>query len=120
MAVNKETYKRMLREYLESPNEIHVLKVKQVGRQFVDNDILPEEMIRIHIESMENFPEELSDNYKLSMNFLLEAMISYRLAYNEIEELRNERFKLKSEIRVAATMQETFLATTVPEIEGLD
>src|SRR5690625_7168601 len=54
------------------------------------------------------------------MQFLLETMIAYGLAYQEFQVLREEQLKLKSEISVAASMQDTFLATTKPKIEGID
>lgn len=120
MAVNEKAYKQLLEQFLQSPNEANLSSIKKLGRQFVDNDVLPEEMIRIHMKLMKVMPQDLSDNYKDSMSFLLEAMIAYRLAYYEIEELRAKQFELKSEIEIAATMQQTFLATTVPEIEELD
>lgn len=54
------------------------------------------------------------------MDFLLEAMISYGLAHQEYQNLREEQLTLKSEISVAANMQKTLLGTTKPEIDGLD
>lgn len=120
MAVNEKAYKQLLEQFLTSPTEADLVSIKRLSRQFVAHDILPEQMIRIHMKSMKKMPEGLSENYKDSMVFLLEAMIAYRSAYDEIEKLRDEQFKLKSEIEVAAKMQQTFLATTVPEVEGLD
>lgn len=120
MAINEKAYIHLLKQFLQSPNDTDLVSIRKMGRQFIEHDILPEEMIRIHINSMKKMPEQLSNNYKLSMEFLLQAMIAYRLAYNEIEMLREEQFQLKSEIELAASMQQTFLATTVPEIEGLD
>src|SRR5690625_6886349 len=54
------------------------------------------------------------------MHFLLETMIAYGLAHQEFQVLREEQLRLRSEISVAASMQDTFLATTKPEIEGID
>src|SRR5699024_3712792 len=62
----------------------------------------------------------LSQEVKDSIAFLLETMISYGLAHQEFQTLRDEQIMLKSEISVAASMQETLLATEKPEIEGLD
>lgn len=120
MTVNKKAYKRLLKKYLKSPEKVESSLIKGLGRQFIDNDILPEEMIKIHMNSMCELSDEISHNYKRSLEFLLEAMIAYRLAYDEIDKLRTEQFELKSEIELAASMQKDFLATTVPEIDGLD
>src|SRR5699024_8747731 len=54
------------------------------------------------------------------MNFLLDTMITYDLSHQELQTLRKKQLELKSEIVVAAGMQETLLTTDKPVIEGLD
>src|SRR5699024_1529163 len=55
-----------------------------------------------------------------AMNFLLETMISYGLAHQEFQTLRQKQLELESEIAIAASMQETLLATKKPETADLD
>ena len=54
------------------------------------------------------------------MNFLLEAMISYGIAHQEIQSLREKQFAIQSEISVAANMQNTLLKTEIPQAKGID
>lgn len=76
--------------------------------------------MHLHNEALAKIDPTLSQEVKDSMAFLLETMISYGLAHQEFQTLRDEQIMLKSEISVAASMQETLLATEKPEIEGLD
>ncbi len=60
------------------------------------------------------------DNVLNSFDILLEVMMGYGLAYREHQSLRTEQLALKSEIEVAAKMQQTLLRTVKPQIDGLD
>lgn len=113
-------YKELLKHYLESQDEQALYGVEKVSKSFIKNEILPEEIVNLHIQAMGEINPDLKADYKHSMNFLLEAMIFYGLAMAEIPLLKEEKHVLKSEISVAASMQETLLGTTKPEIEGLD
>ncbi|WP_337017114.1 PP2C family protein-serine/threonine phosphatase [Oceanobacillus massiliensis] len=117
---NAANYKELLRSYMESQDEQALYGVEKVSKAFIQNNILPEEIVNLHIQSMSEVHKDLSDEYKHSMNFLLEAMIFYGLAMQEIPLLKEEKHVLQSEISVAASMQETLLGTTKPSIEGLD
>src|SRR5699024_607446 len=48
------------------------------------------------------------------------TMIFYGLAHQEYQSLKEKQSELKSEISVAASMQNTLLETTKPNIAGLD
>src|SRR5699024_4773388 len=63
---------------------------------------------------------ELPSEFRHSMDFLLETMIFYGVAYQQYETLREKQSEIQSEISVAANMQETFLATKKPDVKGLD
>ncbi|WP_067730253.1 PP2C family protein-serine/threonine phosphatase [Oceanobacillus damuensis] len=117
---NASSYKRLLRSYMESQDEQALYGVEKVSKAFIKNNILPEEIVNLHIQAMADICKDLTDEYKHSMNFLLEAMIFYGLAMQEIPLLREEKHVLQSEISVAASMQQTLLGTSKPEIEGLD
>ncbi|MGJ9459402.1 PP2C family protein-serine/threonine phosphatase [Oceanobacillus sp. CF4.6] len=117
---NAKNYKELLKYYLTSQDEQSLYGVEKVSKEFIKNQILPEEIVNLHIQAMAEINPDLSEQYKHSMNFLLEAMIFYGLAMQEIPLLREERHLLKSEISVAANMQKTLLGTKKPTIEGLD
>ncbi|MER2254251.1 MAG: PP2C family protein-serine/threonine phosphatase, partial [Priestia megaterium] len=55
-----------------------------------------------------------------SLDFLLEVMISYGLALREHQTLKNKQRELRSEIEVAANVQQTLLGTKVPASSTLE
>lgn len=115
-----EEYKKLLAAYLESQDEQALYEVELVSKWFIRHNILPEEIINLHIKALKELYPNLFVDFEHSMDFLLEAMISYGLAHQEIQMLREEQIALKSEISIAAEMQQTLLGTQKPEIEGLD
>ncbi|WP_156292071.1 PP2C family protein-serine/threonine phosphatase [Oceanobacillus salinisoli] len=117
---NIENYKNLLKSYIETQDERSLYGVEMMSKSFLKNNILPEEIVNLHIQALEDLYPDLSEEIKHSMNFLLEAMISYGLKHQEIQTLREQQIALKSEISVAASMQDTFLKTDIPTIEGLD
>lgn len=117
---NAEEYKKLLATYLESQDEQSLYGVELVSKRFIKYNILPEEIINLHIKALKELYTDLFVDFEHSMDFLLEAMITYGLSHQEIQNLREEQTALKSEISIAAEMQETLLRTEKPEIEGLD
>lgn len=117
---NAVNYKRLLKNYMESQDEQALYGVERVSKEFIQNNILPEEIVNLHIQAMGEINPSLMEDYRHSMNFLLEAMIFYGLALQEIKLLREEKHEMQSEISIAANMQNTLLGTEKPSIEGLD
>ncbi|MFS0748986.1 PP2C family protein-serine/threonine phosphatase [Oceanobacillus sp. 1P07AA] len=117
---NTKRYQDLLEKYIHSQDEEALYGIEKVSKDFIKKNILPEEIINLHIQAMENLNPELTDDYKNSMNFLLEAMIFYGLALQEVTNLRQEKDVLTSEISIAANMQKTLLGTEKPEIDGVD
>lgn len=115
-----ENYKNLLKNYIETQDEKSLYRAEQVSKTFIKKNIPPEEIINIHNQALEEIYPSLFSEIDHSMHFLLETMIAYGLAHKEFQVLREEQLKLRSEISVAASMQDTFLATTKPEIEGID
>src|SRR5690625_5387643 len=87
---------------------------------FVNRNIYPEEIVRLHMNSIDTLYKGEFKEYKLSLQFLLESLIAYREAHEEYNDLKAESHELKAEMEVAANMQKTLLATEIPDIEGLD
>lgn len=115
-----EDYKNLLKNYIETQDERSLYGVERMSKSFLKNNILPEEIVDLHIQALGDLYPELSEEIKLSMNFLLEAMISYGVKQQEIEALKEQQFAIQSEISVAARMQNTLLKTEIPIISGLD
>src|SRR5690625_2049380 len=117
---NALNYKDLLKDYIKTQDENALYRAELVSKSFIKKNILPEEIINLHNQALKELYPKQYEELKHSMNFLLETMISYGLAHQEFQTLREEQFKLKSEISVAASMQETLLATSKPDISGLD
>src|SRR5699024_9093604 len=105
--IEKDTavYTDMLQKYLESNDEIFLVKAKEMSSSFVSRSIYPEEIVRIHQRALETLHGDEANTYKKSLQFLLESLIAYRVAYEKFEQINIERLELKSEIQVAANMQ---------------
>lgn len=114
------TYKDLLKHYIETQDEQSLYGAEQITKSFIKNNFLPEEIVNLHIQALAELYPEIYVEMQHSMNFLLETMISYGLAHQEFESLRERQSELKSEISVAAEMQKTLLATKKPDVDGLD
>lgn len=115
-----EHYRKLLKEYLLTKNETALYQAEQFSKLSMQHNISPEEIVNVHIKALKELYPELPEQVNDSLNFLLEAMISYGLAYQEFQSLREKQSELKSEISVAAKMQETLLSTVKPTIKGLE
>ncbi|ASK64272.1 phosphoserine phosphatase [Virgibacillus phasianinus] len=120
MKLDAANYKDLLRHYIETQDEQSLYGAEQISKSFIKNNILPEEIVSLHNQALADIYPDLFEDFQRSMDFLMELMISYGLAHQEFQNLREQQIELKSEISVAAGMQETLLATSKPEINGLD
>jgi sigma-B regulation protein RsbU (phosphoserine phosphatase) len=55
-----------------------------------------------------------------SFDILLEVMIGYGFAYREHQSLRHVQQEIRSEMEIAANVQQTLLSTEIPSIKELD
>ncbi|MFD1362015.1 PP2C family protein-serine/threonine phosphatase [Lentibacillus salinarum] len=113
-------YRHLLKHYIDIQDEQSLYGAEQISKAFIKNNVPPEEIINLHIRAMSELYPDLPDSFRHSMNFLLEIMIAYGIAHQEYHSLREVQSELKSEIAVAANMQDTLLATTKPDTEDLD
>ncbi|MGN8647755.1 PP2C family protein-serine/threonine phosphatase [Gracilibacillus sp. HCP3S3_G5_1] len=113
-------YRSLLKKYIASQDETSLYQAEQFSKLSMQHNISPEEIINVHIQALKDLYPDLPAEIDSSMNFLLETMISYGLAYQEFQSLREKQGELESEISVAANMQQTLLSTIKPDIEGLD
>lgn len=113
-------YKEILRDYLKDKNEIGLYQAQQFSKKVLENQISPEETLSFHLNAVEEFFPELSDELRDSFDFLLEVMMGYGMAYRAHQSLRDKQRELEEEINVAASMQQTFLPEEIPEVDSLD
>ncbi|GIN73601.1 phosphoserine phosphatase RsbU [Bacillus sp. J14TS2] len=115
----EDKYRDIMSKYLEDKNEQTLYQGQKLSRKLIEHHISPEEIISLHKSViMENGYQE--ENVLYSFDILLEVMMGYGLAYREHQSLRTEQLALKSEIEVAAKMQQTLLQTVKPQIDGLE
>lgn len=120
LRLDLENYRDLLQEYIRTKDERALYQAEQFSKNSMQQNISPEEIINIHLRSLQEIYPELPQHILDSFDFLMETMMSYGLAYQEFQALREKQLELKSEIAVAANMQKTLLSTVKPEMEGLD
>ncbi len=113
-------YEELLTKYLRDSNEQLLYKGQKLSRKSIENDITPEEIIDIHKKVIQNLHPEIPKKVLESFDLLLEVMIGYGLVYRENQMLRNQQQEMKSEMEIAANVQQTLLGTTIPEVSGMD
>ncbi len=96
------------------------IKDKNLSRKSLENEISPEDIVSIHKEVIEEIYSDIPEKVLHSLDFLLEVMISYGLALREHQTLKNKQRELRSEIEVAANVQQTLLGTKVPASSTLE
>lgn len=115
-----DNYRDLLKQYITTKDETALYQAEQFSKLSMQQNISPEEIINVHIQALKDLYPNLPKEVDASLDFLLEAMISYGLAYKQFQSLREKQLELKSEISVAANMQQTLLSTVKPKIRGLD
>ncbi|MFD1019331.1 PP2C family protein-serine/threonine phosphatase [Thalassobacillus hwangdonensis] len=120
LKLDLQDYKDLLKEYIRTKDEQALYQAEQFSKHSMQHNISPEEIINTHIQSMQDLFPDLPDDIQSAMDFLLETMVSYGLAYQEHRALRERQLELKSELSVAANMQKTLLKTYKPVTEGLE
>lgn len=112
-------YKDLIDKYLVDKDERILYQGQKLSRKLIEHHIAPEEIVSLHkaiIMEGDKSPDQLLDSFDV----LLEVMMAYGIAYREHQSLRTEQKALKNEIEVAASMQETLLRTSIPQVEGAD
>lgn len=118
--VNSKKYEELLTQYLEHKTLTNLTEAKEMGLDFVHQNLYPEEIVLIHMNAVEAIKGEHTNIEHQTLNFLIEAFKAYRAAQDEYLRIKEEQTELKSEIQVAANMQKTVLRTEMPQIEGID
>ncbi|KJS00214.1 MAG: hypothetical protein VR68_07265 [Peptococcaceae bacterium BRH_c4a] len=79
-------YVDLLRDYLESPEELDLYNASLLGKEFIRKGIGPEDIIEMHYKSIRKIFEEIcpadeKDAFLKSFRILLEVMMAYGMAY---------------------------------------
>ncbi|MFD1708410.1 PP2C family protein-serine/threonine phosphatase [Siminovitchia sediminis] len=112
-------YKDIVLKYLINKDERILYQGQKLSRKLIEHHIAPEEIISLH-KSIMMEESASADQILDSFDVLLEVMMAYGIAYREHQSLRTQQKALINEIEVAASMQETLLQTSIPEVDGAD
>jgi phosphoserine phosphatase RsbU/P len=113
-------YREALSNYMKNQTEQALYQGQKLSRTTLEQKISPEEIISWHKSILLDLCPETSEKVHHSLDFLLEVMMGYGIAYREHQSLRHQQQELKSEIEIAANVQSTLLETKIPDVDGLD
>ncbi|AZB41386.1 phosphoserine phosphatase [Bacillus sp. FJAT-42376] len=113
-------YRELLHNYIKELTETALYQGQKFSRQTLQQQIPPEEIVSIHRKVLQELYPDLQDDVLNSLDFLLEVMMGYGLAYQEHQILRDKQLEIKSEIEIAANVQQTLLETKIPVCDALD
>ncbi|MFD0051912.1 PP2C family protein-serine/threonine phosphatase [Actinomycetes bacterium NPDC127524] len=116
----EKKYREALSTYLQDQTEQALYQGQKISRKTIESKISPEEIISLHKSILLEICPDTPEKVLNSMDFLLEVMMGYGIAYREHQSLRHQQQELKSEIEIAANVQHTLLETSIPVVEGLE
>jgi len=120
MEIFKSRYQQLLRSYLNESSEKALYQAQLFSRKSILQQISPEEIISLHSEALKEIFPNIQKEVLSSFDFLLEVMMDYGLAYQEHQSMRDQQLEIKTEIEIAASIQENLLETSIPQINDLD
>ena len=118
--VIEQWYHQLLSRYIAELTETSLYQAQKFSRKTIEHQVPPEEIISIHRKVVKELYPDLPEDVFHSLDFLIEVMIGYGMAYQEHQSLRDIQQELRSEIEIAANVQQTLLGTKIPEEEDLD
>lgn len=113
-------YRELLKNYIHAQSETALYQGQKFSRKSIEHQIPPEEIVSTHRKVLLELFPDLKSEVLSSFDFLLEVMMGYGLAYQEHQSLRYQQLEIRSEIEIAANVQETLLESSIPETEALD
>ncbi|MBX9976166.1 PP2C family protein-serine/threonine phosphatase [Cytobacillus firmus] len=113
-------YRDILENYIKEQSEQALYQGQKFSRKSIEHKISPEEIISVHKSLMGELYPDLPEYVHHSFDILLEVMIGYGFAYREHQNLKHIQQELRTEMEIAANVQQTLLGTQVPSVEGLD
>jgi phosphoserine phosphatase RsbU/P len=113
-------YEDLLLNYMQKSNEQLLYRGQKFSRQSIENDVTPEEIVSIHKSVLQNLYPDIPTKILDSFDLLLEVMIGYGMLYREHQTLRTQQQEIKSEMEIAAHVQQTLMGSDIPSVKGLD
>jgi len=119
--IMESEYKEILINYIKEKSEKALYLSQNFSRSSIEKGVSPEEVISLHKGVISDLTSRLSkEDILYSFDILLEVMVGYGIAYRELQSLRNKQMELKTEMEIAANVQQTLLGTKIPTSSCLD
>ncbi|TDL75947.1 PP2C family protein-serine/threonine phosphatase [Peribacillus frigoritolerans] len=118
--VIESKYQEILSHYMQELTETALYQGQKFSRKAIEEQVPPEEIISLHRKVLQDLFPDVDQDVLHSLDFLLEVMMGYGLAYQEHQSLRDKQQEIKSEIQVALNVQHMLLETSVPTVPNLD
>ncbi|USK34139.1 PP2C family protein-serine/threonine phosphatase [Bacillus sp. F19] len=118
--VIESKYQEILSRYMQELTETALYQGQKFSRKAIEEQVPPEEIISLHRKVLQGLFPDVDQDVLHSLDFLLEVMMGYGLAYQEHQSLRDKQEEIKSEIQVALNVQQMLLETSVPTVPNLD
>ncbi|MDR0140225.1 PP2C family protein-serine/threonine phosphatase [Metabacillus idriensis] len=118
--VIESKYQEILSHYMQELTETALYQGQKFSRKAIEEQVPPEEIISLHRKVLQELFPDVDQDVLHSLDFLLEVMMGYGLAYQEHQSLRDKQQEIKSEIQVALNVQQMLLETSVPTVPNLD
>lgn len=116
----EKTYKEILSAYLRDQSEEVLYRGQEFSRKLLAEKISPDEIISVHKSMLQDLSPEIADDILHSLDFLLEVMIGYGIAYRGHQSLIDRQQELQTEIDIAARVQQTILETKIPNLPEVE
>lgn len=116
----EQNYKEIIDGFLQNPSEEILYQAQIFSRKAIEHGISPEEVIQLHKSSILQAISQIDEKTLKAFEILMEVMMGYGLAYREYQSLRDKQAELKTEMEIAANVQQTLLSTEIPQIDGID
>lgn len=113
-------YRDILTKYIREQSESTLYLGQKFSRKSIESHITPEEIISLHKMILQEMYTDLPEHVIHSFDILLEVMTGYGFAYREHLSLKDQQRELRSEMEIAANVQQVLLETKIPTVEGLD
>src|SRR5699024_12839211 len=97
-------YAELLQRYITTLDERFLYRAEQISNVFIKSEILPAELIKINKKAMKQENIEISEEACYAMDYLLEAMIAYGVAYTNYNKIKEEQLLLKYEIQLTSNI----------------
>ncbi|RXT15455.1 PP2C family protein-serine/threonine phosphatase [Ammoniphilus sp. CFH 90114] len=101
-------YSELLFQYLNNKGEAPLYEAQFVSKEFIQEQILPEEALLMHLQAMQE-KYDLPRVWKDSFQFFLEFLVQYGLTYRERDTLLAKQQQIEAELSLAATVQHSLL-----------